>query len=78
MAQELAKHAVTLQPLRELSERDRDWLRRLARGDTVAELAQSADYSTREMFRLLANLYGRMGVRRRTEALITAAHWGVL
>ncbi len=78
VAQELAKHAVTLQPQRELSERDGDWLRRLARGDTVAELAQSADYSTREMFRLLANLYGRMGVRHRTEALITAAHWGVL
>jgi DNA-binding NarL/FixJ family response regulator len=54
------------------------WLRMLASGATVAELAHEASYSEREMFRLLQRLYEKMGVRNRTEALVKAARAGLL
>jgi DNA-binding NarL/FixJ family response regulator len=62
----------------ELNERDIDWLRDLAGGTTVARLAEKAGYSERAMFRLLQDLYRRMGVRNRTEALIQANQKGWL
>jgi DNA-binding NarL/FixJ family response regulator len=66
------------QPGDGLTGRDVDWLRDLARGSTVARLAEKAGYSERAMFRLLQNLYRRMGVRNRVEALIEANERGLL
>jgi DNA-binding NarL/FixJ family response regulator len=54
------------------SAREVDWLRELARGATVAKLAERAGYSERAMFRLLRQMYVRIGARNRTEALIQA------
>jgi DNA-binding NarL/FixJ family response regulator len=54
------------------------WLRQLAHGRTVAHLAEQAGYSERAMFRLLRNLYSRMGVDSRTAALIRAQEMGWL
>lgn len=54
------------------------WLRQLARGDSVAEVARRSGYSERMMFRLLRDLYGRLGTRNRTEALIHAKEQGWL
>ena len=54
------------------------WLQTLARGATVARLACEVGYSEREMFRILSNLYQRMGVVSRTEALVQAAQSGLL
>jgi len=54
------------------------WLQMMAKGQTVAEMAALVGYSEREMFRLLRQLYDHMGVRNRTEALLTAARCGVL
>ena len=54
------------------------WLQMMANGKTVAELAAQVGYSEREMFRLLRQLYDRMSVRNRTEALLKAAQCGVL
>ncbi|MET0419722.1 MAG: DNA-binding response regulator [Actinoplanes sp.] len=51
---------------------EREWLRRLAGGASVARLAEQAGYSERMMFRLLRDLYARIGVENRTAALITA------
>ncbi len=48
------------------------WIRQLARGLTVARLAEGAGYSERMMFRLLRALYQRWGVANRTEAIIHA------
>jgi DNA-binding NarL/FixJ family response regulator len=45
------------------SPREAQWLRGLARGTTVAKVAEDAGYSERAMFRLLRELYQRMGVR---------------
>lgn len=57
---------------------ERDWLRQLARGDTVASLAAGVGYSERMMFRLLRDLYVKVGVSNRTEALMKARDEGWL
>ena len=54
------------------------WLRKLANGSTVATLAQEVGYSEREMFRLLRDVYVRLGARNRTEALLKASKSGLL
>ncbi|GLW90406.1 DNA-binding response regulator [Actinokineospora globicatena] len=53
------------------------WLRQLAEGATVAQLASRTGYSERAMFRLLRALYRRMGVRTRLQAIMRAqeSHW---
>jgi DNA-binding NarL/FixJ family response regulator len=53
-------------------------LRALAAGVTVAQMADDAGYSEREMFRMLQDLYVRIGVRNRTEAIIWATRHGLL
>ncbi len=54
------------------------WLRALAAGNTVAQLADQAGYSERAMFRLLRSLYRDMGVGGRVEALMRARGEGWL
>lgn len=61
-----------------VSTREVEWLRSLATGATVATLAHEVGYSEREMYRCLADLYKRMGVRSRVEALVQAARWRLL
>lgn len=61
-----------------LTPREVAWLRSLADGTTVAGLARSAGYSPREMYRLLAALYTRLGTTNRTEALLRADRYGLL
>jgi DNA-binding NarL/FixJ family response regulator len=55
-----------------------NWLRRLAHGSSVIDLAQQAGYSERMMFRLLRALYVKLQVSNRTEALIRARDEGWL
>nr|BFE73959.1 hypothetical protein GCM10020092_072600 [Actinoplanes digitatis] len=59
-------------------EREIDWLRQLAGGDSVRAVADRASYSERMMFRLLRDLYTRLGTANRTEALIHAQGKGWL
>jgi DNA-binding NarL/FixJ family response regulator len=60
------------------SPRELEWLSLLAAGVTVAALAERARYSERMMFRLLRELYKRMHVNNRTEALLLARERGWL
>jgi DNA-binding NarL/FixJ family response regulator len=62
----------------ELPANEISWLRELASGATVARLADQSGYSERAMFRLLRDLYRRMGVGTRTEALMYAQQRGWL
>lgn len=62
----------------QLGEQEVSWLRDMASGITVAAIGERYGYSEREMFRRLRRLYSRMGVRSRTEALLTAERWGLL
>jgi len=54
------------------------WLRQLAAGVPVCDIAEHVGYSEREMFRMLHDLYVRIGVRNRTEAIIWATRHGLL
>ncbi|MBM7774708.1 DNA-binding NarL/FixJ family response regulator [Actinokineospora baliensis] len=54
------------------------WLRQLATGRTVTEVAGHAGYSERAMYRLLNGLYRHMGVGSRLEAIIRARDAGWL
>ncbi|MFG1646699.1 DNA-binding response regulator [Amycolatopsis sp. NPDC049252] len=54
------------------------WLRQLAAGTTVAQLADDAGYSERAMYRLLQTLYQQMGVSSRMQAIMRAHDLGWL
>lgn len=75
---ELARTIRLSEPVTGIDPEEVMWIRALAEGTTVSALAQRVGYSEREMFRLLGHLYRRMGVANRTEALVTAARWGLL
>ncbi|MGW5049810.1 DNA-binding response regulator [Actinokineospora sp. NPDC004072] len=55
-----------------------DWLKQLANGMTVAQIANGAGYSERAMFRLLSRVYQRLGARTRLEAIMLARQSGWL
>jgi DNA-binding NarL/FixJ family response regulator len=55
-----------------------DWLRQLATGATVTQLADQAGYSERAMFRLLHALYQQLGVGSRIQAIMRAKEAGWL
>jgi DNA-binding NarL/FixJ family response regulator len=61
-----------------LEDQHADWLRALARGATVGELAESVGYSERAMYRQLRRLYERLGATNRTEALLQALRRGLI
>jgi DNA-binding NarL/FixJ family response regulator len=54
------------------------WLRLLAHGTHVVDLAREAGYSERAMYRLLGQLFERMCVANRHEAILRADRWGLL
>jgi DNA-binding NarL/FixJ family response regulator len=62
----------------EVTEDEVRWLGLLADGRTIAELAQEAGYSIREMHRLLHDLYLRLGATNRSSGLVQATRGGLL
>lgn len=66
------------EPVRSLSDAEIGWLRQLADGVTVGRLAQQVGYSERMMFRLLADVYTRLGAGNRTKAIMRARDEGWL
>ena len=54
------------------------WLKELAAGATVGDIAEQAGHSERAMFRLLSKLYGTLGADTRIGALIAAAKLGLI
>jgi DNA-binding NarL/FixJ family response regulator len=61
-----------------VSPREASWISVLAHGGTVTKLAHDSGYSEREMYRILHQIYDRMGARNRAEALVRAAGWGLI
>ena len=61
-----------------VSESELEWLRAMASGSTVLDLAEDAGFSERAMFRNLKSMYMRIGVKNRTEALMWASRNGLL
>jgi DNA-binding NarL/FixJ family response regulator len=66
----------TIGSARPVSDQEVGWLRLLAIGTTVARLAERAGYSERMMFRLLADVYRRLGASNRTTAIMRARDAG--
>lgn len=54
------------------------WLDDLAAGVTVAQLADRVGYSERAMFRLLQDVYRRLGAANRLQAIMKAQQQGLL
>lgn len=73
-----ARIPTTPDPSAWLSEVECAWLRALAEGTTVAELAEQIGYSERETFRMLGAVYEKIGARNRTESIIWATRHGLL
>lgn len=63
---------------RNLDTTQQSWLKKLASGMTIHELAGQVGFSERETYRRLRHLYAAMGVRGRTEALMLASASGLL
>ena len=61
-----------------ITEDEVGWLKLLASGVTVHQLAEKVGYSERALYRMLHGLYGRMRVSNRTEAILQASRWGLL
>jgi DNA-binding NarL/FixJ family response regulator len=77
IARQLAERCGIEEPL-PISENEAGWLRAMADGATIATLAQAARYSERQMHRMVANLYKRIGAANRQQALVFAARYGIL
>jgi len=77
-AQAMAKLAHRERPSTELDAVDLELLRALSEGTTVAQIAGRLHYSERTVRRYLQNVYLRLGVRNRAEAITTAARLGLL
>ncbi|TVL87532.1 hypothetical protein CD790_33160 [Streptomyces sp. SAJ15] len=78
VAQALADRTAAAPSALVLSGPEMDLLHQLASGTSIADVARSAGYSERQMYRLVRNLYGRVGARNRSEAIAAAARWGLL
>lgn len=65
-------------PRPEISEDEASWLIDLAAGHTVSRIADQTGYSERAMFRRLHELYTRLGVSGRAEAIVVAERLGLL
>lgn len=61
-----------------VTEEEVAWLKLLAQGATIQQLADKVGYSERAVYRVLHGLYGRMRVSNRTEAILQASRWGLL
>lgn len=65
-------------PVVTLSDRERSWLRDLASGARVSDLARAAGLPDRDLYRSLAEVYARLGAATRSEALLVAERAGLL
>jgi DNA-binding NarL/FixJ family response regulator len=74
VAQQLARRAARDCP--PLSAEEIGWLRKLAHGIPVSQLAEESFHSERDMYRVLRRLYARIGVAGRAEAIVAATRWG--
>jgi DNA-binding NarL/FixJ family response regulator len=78
VAQAIASSGPGLYDPQWVTEDEIAWLRLLAGGATVQQLAEKIGYSERALYRMLHGLYGRMRVSNRTEAILQASRWGLL
>lgn len=61
-----------------LSQRELQWIRDLANGDTALAVSRRHNLSERHLQRLLGDVYQRLGVENRSAALLKAQRLGLL
>ncbi|MBI5157902.1 MAG: response regulator transcription factor [Acidimicrobiia bacterium] len=64
-------------PRPDVTDEEIGWLADLAAGETVARIADATGYSERAMFRRLREVYERLGVTSRAEAILVAERRGL-
>ena len=64
-------------PRPDVTEEEVGWLADLAAGETVSAIADETGYSERAMFRRLKEVYERLGVTTRAEAILLAERLGL-
>lgn len=67
-----------LEPPVALGRDDLEIMRRLAEGKTVVQIAHDLSFAERSLHRRLAELYKRMGVENRQQAIAAATRWALL
>ncbi len=77
-AHTIARLAHREKPANTLDDRDRQLLRSLSEGVTIATVADQLHYSERTVRRHLQNLYLRLGVSNRAEAITAAVRLGLV
>jgi DNA-binding NarL/FixJ family response regulator len=75
---ELMHYSGALHPGIELNDHEIQWIRHIARGRTVTDLARRTGYSEREMYRCLQRLYRHLGTNSRTCAVVRATQLGLI
>lgn len=77
-AHSIARLAHRERPANTIDDMDRQLLRSLSAGVTIAAVADQLHYSERTVRRYLQNLYLRLGVSNRAEAITAAVRLGLL
>ena len=61
---------------RPITEQEQVWLRRMSNGDRTLDIATDDGYSERSLYRALSELWDRLGVDNRIEAIALATRNG--
>lgn len=75
---DIVRQLVDAEQAPSFSQQQLQWIRALASGTTVAQLASDSSYSEREMYRHLARIYRGLGASNRVEAVLHAYKAGLL
>jgi DNA-binding CsgD family transcriptional regulator len=59
-----------------LTDQEIDWIRRMINGDRVIDIATASGYSERALYRALNELWDRLGVDNRNEAIALVGKYG--
>lgn len=78
VAKQLAERSAALKRCNELNSMENSLLQGLTSGDTIADLARRTSYSERTIRRRLQNLYLKLGVRNRHQAMCEALRLGLV
>jgi DNA-binding NarL/FixJ family response regulator len=62
----------------QLQDQTVSWLRALSRGESVAGIARAAGYSERQMYRMMQQVYRKIGANNRQHAIVLATRWGLI
>ena len=78
VAKSLVREAGPTQSAPAVTDCELRWLKALAAGATISELAETVAYSERALYRHLSDVYGRLGASNKSQALLAAFRCGLI